>query len=133
MGLLWGFLLMPLGVAAGINDYQCIVIGEAFLSGNGTIGPYPKPVYVNQKFALDRASGVITGGPFFSSNLETGIRSILDPGGREWSYKAFSTHPLTPSGNRNVDYIVVEEFEKGRTKPFVALVGGSTIVHGLCE
>jgi hypothetical protein len=124
-------LAISLTASAGEQDYQCVVTGEAFLGSNGTIGSGNRPVYVSQRFAIDRRSGAITGGPM-ASNAETGVRFVLDPGGPGWSYKLVSTYKPGPDGHRAADYIVVNEFEKGEVKPFVGLTG-SMVIHGTCE
>ena len=45
---------------AGATGYQCVVVDERHLEDNGTLVPYPKPIEIRKRFAVNRNTGALT-------------------------------------------------------------------------
>lgn len=125
------FLFFCPFVFSASSSYVCTVAGVYSLSTNGILADSGKSPYLDAKFNVDRASGVVLGDV---GNSTYPIKQVLDPGGPEQSYKVIWMSPLvkgTETG-RNVGFLEVNEYSEHRSKPFV-LNDGMFIMAGTCE
>ena len=125
------FLCFSPFVFSASSSYVCRVTGVYSLSTDGILADSRKSPYLDAKFNVDRASGVVLGDV---GNSTYPIKQVLDPGGPEQSYKVIWMSPLvkgTETG-RNVGFLEVNEYSEHRSKPFV-LNDGMFIMAGTCE
>jgi len=125
------FLCFSPFVFSASSSYVCTVAGVYSLSTDGVLADSGKSPYLDAKFNVDRASGVVLGDV---GNSTYPIKQVLDPGGPEQSYKVIWMSPSvkgTETG-RNVGFLEVNEYSEQRSKPFV-LNDGMFIMAGTCE
>ena len=95
------------------TDYQCVITEELHFEAGGTLKRFPKPINIGERFAVDRDTGRVTGGPFMRSSITS--TTVVHPGARATAFKAIYTQL------DDVEVLQVEEFAPGNDKPFVAL------------
>jgi hypothetical protein len=83
---------------------------------------------VGEKFAVDRVTGRIIGGPLDNSRMNI---EVIDKGSGEMSLQAFSRSTV----RTHTTYIEIQEFLSGPEKPFV---GTTTLYYpgvysGICK
>jgi hypothetical protein len=109
-------------------SYMCEIKSVFTVSESGSLIPYNgESALIGQKIAIDRQNGRIIGNRFANGNSDN--ITILDKGSHEQAFKLVSVwrFPFV-----HVDYIQVEEFAKGKKKPFVGISGGM-VYSGFCE
>lgn len=127
-----GFLcFVAASQVAGAGDayYECTVVTAAMVTEQGTLAPHwTNKSMVGVKFAVDRITGRIIGGPLDNANLRT---EVIDKGSREMSFQVLSRSMQ----RTHVTHIEIHEFASRVEKPFV---GTTTLYHpgvysGLCK
>jgi len=117
---------------AGPSDYQCVVNQELVPSyvieglgpGSGRLERARKPVFVGERFAVDRKTGRVVG-----SLLDTSGASeikVLDEGSDANAFKSIAI------GNRKIKLLVIRENTSHQEKEFYG-VFHPTIIAGLCR
>ncbi len=114
-------------VNAGEFAFQCTVKHTYELSKDGqlVVSKFNNTIYLNEKFAVDRQTGVVVGEriPMFVNR----IHQILWGGGNGNSFKLIYT-----SKDRNfAGYLEIFDWSEGREKPFV-LKDSATVLTGTC-
>lgn len=111
---------------AGLRDYQCQIYDESLVNDTGRLYRHPEPWYrfVGDRFAVDRATGQVTGGPL--SGWPMTQITVHAVGSRSEAFKAVYV------SISNVMLLQIEEFHPGKQKPFMA-VGLLEAFSGLCE
>jgi hypothetical protein len=123
--------LFTVPAIAGPNSYECEILDELWLEDNGEWSSN-YTLYKNQKFHVERKTGVILGAGLGNSSSE--IKQVIDPGDQFQSYKLISIDYQTAKSEtgRNVTYLTVKEFVPGPKKPFIA-VTSLLVLNGTCS
>jgi hypothetical protein len=119
-----GILASASAVCHGADlDYQCVITQELHLEAGGSLKRFAKPINIGERFAVDRDTGRVTGGPFMRSAITR--TTLVHRGGNATAFKAIYTQL------GDVEVLQVEEFAPGKDKPFVA-VTLLTVLAGVC-
>jgi hypothetical protein len=133
MDRIWTTLLMVIIAAASIaeeNLYICDASTTLELSEAGTLenSDFAKAISMHQaRFAVDRKSGIVAGGPFATVDAKDG--RILSSGSDKEALKIvwLAEGPFT-----HLKYLWVRSYANGPKKPFLG-VTGNVIITGTCE
>ena len=118
----------PFNVQAAPAVYQCQVMSDAYIRESGTLDVQRDSPRVGQKFVVTKKTGEVIG-------------DIMDPlknpkvvslGGEKNSYKVVWEQKSQDKKSAFVDYLNIDEFVKGKSKPF-GFFSGSLLMTGLCE
>lgn len=109
---------------AAPEDYQCVISEELTLRGDGSLSRYAKPLNIGERFAVNRSTGEVVGGPFIRASITK--TTLIDSGS---SANAFKAVYITLS---DAEILQIEEFAEGKEKPFVA-VTLLTVLSGVCK
>jgi hypothetical protein len=116
---------------AGTKGYMCTVATELHLNDDGSLTPYPRPLALGKRFAVDRSTGnLIESAPSLWSIPGEKV-SVLSHGNRSNSFKATYTSPAAEQGVFH-SLLMVEEYTDGVSKPFLLSSEGS-VYAGVCE
>ena len=117
--------------SAAALSYECLILDEKIVEDNGSLQTDHK-FYKGNKFNVDKASGVVLGGGLGNSSYPTKI--VLDPGGKEQSYKLiYLSREITgTNGGRNAVYLTIQEYSESMDKPFVVITGLG-VLSGVCN
>jgi hypothetical protein len=117
---------------ADAYSYSCEINGEYTFGSDGKLVPAKQKIYLDQKFNVERKSGVVLGGGVGNSSYPT--KTVIDIGGKEQAYKLIwiSKEVVGTNGGRNAVYLSVEEYNEGDIKPFSMIVG-SEVLSGVCQ
>lgn len=124
-----GLFVLSGRCAAGDSHYECTVVSALRLTEQGTLLPHwTITSMVGTKFAVDRVTGRVSGGPLENVNLQI---EVVDRGTREMSFQAFSRSMQ----RTHTSLIQIQEFVPGIEKPFV---GTTTLYYpgvysGMCR
>lgn len=113
---------------SGENSYQCIVLNDAFVEGDGKISIKPKSLNIGKKFAIDRKTGVLIGDVFFTF----GEPKVIARGSKDNSFKVIWMKESGGKDGMFLDYLSIDEYISGTKKPF-SYFTGSQLSTGLCE
>lgn len=117
-------------VEARPDRFKCTIGEHAFLSDTGGLRRLSESSIVGERFAIDRRSGNIDGGPF--DTVSNGmVPKIIEPGTSEQSFKLLMTSNVAVA-HTSVHYLEVREAQSGPRKLFVG-TRGTEIVNGVCE
>ena len=122
-------LLIPALCGAADLEYKCVVKGEMFLQDNGYLKPHARPVDIGKQFAVDRVSGKVVSAPL--RNLTAAEIRVLNRGDKDHAFELLSVS--SPTGKANADLLVIHEFVKNKSKPFVAVTSIGEVYSGICE
>ena len=59
-------------------DYQCVITEELHLEAGGALKRFAKPINIGERFAVDRDTGRVTGGPFMCPKWYSTLRTLPD-------------------------------------------------------
>ena len=121
-------VVAPLQAYADPHFYQCQVMSDAYIKADGSLDVLRDSPRVGEKFTVIKGAGVIIGDVMDALNNPKVIPSI---GGKN-SYKVIWEQKAEGSGGVFVDYLNIDEFVKGKKKPF-GFFSGSLLLTGLCE
>ena len=121
-------IVTPLRVYADTHYYQCQVMSDAYIQGNGTLEVLPDSPRIGEKFTVIKGTGVIIGDVMDVLNNP----KVLASGDGKNSYKVIWEQKSAGKNGVFVDYLSIDEFVKGKTKPF-GFFSGSLLLTGLCE
>jgi hypothetical protein len=121
----------PIHAIAGTTGYNCVVLQELHLDENGLLKPYPNPLELGKKFSVSRTTGALVeqNASFWSPR---DAKIFLHAVGN--SENSFIVGYVAPSGGggAHVTQLRIEEFTKGKVKPFM-LTSGASVYSGTCE
>jgi len=113
---------------AGELSYKCAVRTELSLGDSGALSPYPRPQHVGASFEVDRVRGTIVGAPM--RNLTAQVQ-VLQRGDAARTFELLAV--ASPTEKATTDLLVVHEFVKGKSKPFLAMTSIGVVYAGVCE
>jgi hypothetical protein len=123
------FSFLSLESHSGIYEYKCQIKQVNEVSKNGNTVPHTGMYkqLVGKYFSINRSTGEMEGLPFTSRSFPH--IDVIDKGGNGDAYKSI----LKSRGPHVwVKYMRVEEYEKGKLKPFMG-IDGNNIYSGICE
>ena len=121
-------IALPFQAHADPNFYQCQVMSDAYIKGNGTLEVLPNSPRIGEKFTVIKRTGVIIGDVMDVLNNP----KVLASGDGKNSYKVIWEQKAAGKSGAFVDYLSIDEFVKGKTKPF-GFFSGSLLLSGICE
>jgi len=121
-------IVAPLSAYADPHYYQCQVMSDAYIKGNGTLEVLPNSPRIGEKFTVIKGTGVIIGDVMDVLNNP----KVLASGDEKNSYKVIWEQKAAGKSGAFVDYLSIDEFVKGKPKPF-GFFSGSLLLTGLCE
>ena len=110
--------------------YVCEALSVMELGDDGALGhsDFAKAIAMHQsRFAVDRKTGVVAGGPF--ATVDAKDVQILSPGTDQEAMKILW---LTEAPYQHFKYLWVRSYADGPKKPFLG-VTGNVVVTGTCE
>lgn len=113
---------------AGENNYHCYIQSELSTTDNGILENRKKPLYIGNRFHVNKLSGLISGEPF--SNLTAGKIEIVTQAGEGRNFEVLSSS--SPNGRVLTDLIVIQSWNKSSKKPFTA-ISSSSVYSGICN
>jgi hypothetical protein len=123
-------LVLAAACLAEENLYVCDASTIMELSEGGTLehSDFAKAIAMHQaRFAVDRNSGIVAGGPFATVDAKDG--RILSSGNDK---EAFKIVWLTEGPFTHLKYLWVRSYAEGPKKPFLG-VTGHVVITGTCE
>lgn len=128
--LILSTLYLSSPACADAAGYNCKILEINKLGADGKFsqenGIYAQ--LIGKSFTVDRETGKTVGSPF--SNDSYREVKVLDKGSSESSYKHIV---ISHEPNIWVQYLYVQEFEKGLDKPFWGTDDGNKIFSGICN
>lgn len=121
-------VVAPLQAYADPHFYQCQVMSDAYIKADGSLDVLRDSPRVGEKFTVIKGTGEVIGDVMDALNNPKVFPSI---GGKN-SYKVIWEQKAEGSGGAFVDYLNIDEFVKGKKKPF-GFFSGSLLLTGLCE
>ena len=121
-------LATPLQVHADTNIYQCEVMSDAYIKGDGSLEILQDNSRIGQKFTVMKKTGEVFG------DVMDALKNpkVISFGGEKNSYKVLWIQKAVSKTGAFVDYLNIDEFVKGEKKPF-GFFSGSLLLTGLCE
>ena len=110
------------------NYYVCQVSSDAHIKNNGVLDLLPNSPRIGQKFSVDKNTGQIIGDIFDALNTP----KVIAHGSDQNAYKVLWIQKAAGKDGAFVDYLSIEEFVKGKKKPFGFFSGG-LLITGFCE
>lgn len=123
-------LLLASVCQAEENLYVCDALSVLELTDSGELEPsnFAKAIAMHQsRFAVDRKTGVVAGGPFATLDATDG--RILSSGTEQEALKIVW---LSNAPYNHLKYLWVRSYAEGPKKPFLG-VSGNMVVTGTCE
>ena len=117
-------------VEARPDRFKCTIGEHAFLSDSGGLRRLSESSIVGERFAIDRRSGAVDGGPFDTASNGM-VPKIIEPGTAEQTFKLLMTSNVALA-HTSVHYLEIREAQTGPRKLFVG-TRGTEIVNGVCE
>jgi hypothetical protein len=111
---------------AASNDYECAITNAVQPNINGELYEMGDSSVIGKEFTVDRATGIMVG---TLKNNQVNAPVIVDIGSTENSFKAVTT--MRGSRTSNVHVLTIQEWIKGKKKPFVYL-HDATVFYGAC-
>ena len=121
-------VVVPLQAYADPHFYQCQVMSDAYIKADGSLDVLRDSPRVGEKFTVIKGTGEVIGDVMDALNNPKVIPSI----GGKYSYKVIWEQKAEGNGGAFVDYLNIDEFVKGKKKPF-GFFSGSLLLTGLCE
>ncbi len=127
-------LIVLAGFIAAVNAeesyYVCEALNVSELNDAGSLENtnYAKAVHMHEpKFAVDRATGIASGGPFGTWDAKN--TEVLSKGTDK---EAFKVLWLSNAPYPHIKYVMVKSYVKGEKKPFLGITG-NIVITGMCE
>lgn len=121
-------LVTPLRAYADPRFYQCQVISDAYIKSSGALDVLRDSPRVGAKFTVIKGTGEVIGDVMDALNNPKVLASVNGKG----SYKVLWEKNAAGNNGAFVDYLNIDEFVKGKKKPFGFFSGG-LLLTGLCE
>lgn len=129
-----GFLILTISTLSSASDknYKCEILQGLTQTTEGKLKNSAftdTVVKLNKDFTVNRQTGKINGiGSSLSNQNSFGEPKVLDKGSIEQAFKVITIY----QPNITVDYLEIQEFADGDTKPFIFLSTGQ-IYSGTCH
>jgi hypothetical protein len=120
--------VVPSGVYAASNIYQCQIMSDAHIRYGGALEVMRDSPRIGQKFTVIKNNGRVIGDVM--DDLKNPKVAAL--GSEKNSYKVIWEEKAEDKNGAFVDYLSIDESAKGRKKPF-GFFSGSLLLTGLCE
>ena len=121
-------VVAPLQAYADPHFYQCQVMSDAYIKADGSLDVLRDSPRAGEKFTVIKGTGEVIGDVMDALNNPKVFPSI----GGKYSYKVIWEQKAEGNGGAFVDYLNIDEFVKGKKKPF-GFFSGSLLLTGLCE
>ncbi len=118
----------PLQAYADSHFYQCQVMSDAYIKADGSLDVLRDSPRVGEKFTVIKGTGEVIGDVMDALNNP----KVLASGNGKGSYKVLWEQNAAGNNGAFVDYLNIDEFVKGKKKPFGFFSGG-LLLTGLCE
>jgi hypothetical protein len=121
-------LTSPLQVLADSKIYQCEVISDAHIQNDGSLEILQNNSRIGQKFTVMKKTGEVFG------DVMDALKNpkMLASGSEKNSFKVLWVQKAASKSGVFVDYLNIDEFIKGKQKPF-GFFSGSLLLTGICE
>ena len=123
-----GVLLLA-GNSYASNNFKCIVKDSFTLENNGMLSKKTNAAKnkINKEFTVNRQTGQMTGGGFINT-MSGQMPIVYNHMPSENGFKAITIY----KPNYTVDYLQINEYVKGKEKPFFYKGAWGGMVSGLC-
>jgi hypothetical protein len=118
----------PLQAYADPHYYQCQVMGDAYIQSSGSLEVLHDSSRIDAKFTVIKSTGVVIGDVMDVLNGP----KVIALGDEKNSYKVIWEQKAAGKNGAFVDYLNVDEFVKGKKKPFGFFSGG-LLLTGICK
>ncbi len=116
---------------SAVNSYQCVISEQLSINDDGTLTRPRRAYLIDQRFAVDRNTGQLVGPEGDLWQLADHKITVLARGNAENSFTMISIGPAAQNGV-HATMLMIDEFTKGKSKPFRVLSGGQ-VISGVCE
>ena len=121
-------LTSPLQVFADSKIYQCEVMSDAHIKNDGSLEILQNNARIGQKFTVMKKAGEVFGDVMDAQKNP----KVLASGSEKNSFKVLWVQKAASKSGVFVDYLNIDEFVKGKQKPF-GFFSGSLLLTGICE
>jgi hypothetical protein len=110
------------------NAYVCEVVSDSYIKSDGTLDLIKESSRIGQKFTVVKKTGEVVG------DIMDSLKNprVVALGGDKNAYKVIWVQKAASKNGAFVDYLSIDEFAKGKTKPF-GFFSGSQLLTGFCE
>jgi hypothetical protein len=110
------------------NSYVCEVVSDSYIKSDGTLDLIKESSRIGQKFTVVKKTGEVVG------DIMDSLKNpkVVALGGDKNAYKVIWVQKAASKNGAFVDYLSIDEFVKGKTKPF-GFFSGSQLLTGFCE
>jgi hypothetical protein len=113
---------------ASQNAYVCEVVSDSYIKADGTLDLIKESSRIGQKFTVVKKTGEVVGD--IMDSLKNPKVAAL--GSDKNAYKVIWVQKAASKNGAFVDYLSIDEFAKGKIKPF-GFFSGSQLLTGFCE
>jgi uncharacterized Fe-S center protein len=113
---------------ASQNAYVCEVVSDSYIKADGTLDLIKESSRIGQKFTVVKKTGEVVGDTM--DTLKNPKVAAL--GSEKNAYKVIWVQKAASKNGAFVDYLSIDEFAKGKMKPF-GFFSGSQLLTGFCE
>lgn len=113
---------------ASQNAYVCEVVSDSYTKADGTLDLIKESSRIGQKFTVVKKTGEVIGD--IMDSLKNPKVAAL--GSDKNAYKVIWVQKAASKNGAFVDYLSIDEFAKGKMKPF-GFFSGSQLLTGFCE
>lgn len=110
------------------NAYVCEVVSDSYIKADGTLDLIKESSRIGQKFTVVKKTGEVIGD--IMDSLKNPKVAAL--GSDKNAYKVIWVQKAASKNGAFVDYLSIDEFAKGKMKPF-GFFSGSQLLTGFCE
>jgi hypothetical protein len=118
----------PLQAHAAPNTYVCQVVSDSYIKADGALDLVKESPRIGQKFTVVKKTGEVIGD--IMDSLKNPKVAAL--GSEKNAYKVIWVQKAASKNGAFVDYLSIDEFAKGKMKPF-GFFSGSQLLTGFCE
>lgn len=113
---------------ASQNAYVCEVVSDSYIKADGTLDLIKESSRIGQKFTVVKKTGEVIG------DIMDALRNpkVAALGSEKNAYKVIWVQKAASKNGAFVDYLSIDEFAKGKMKPF-GFFSGSQLLTGFCE
>lgn len=108
--------------------YVCQVSSDAHIKNSGALDLLRNSPRIGEKFSVNKNTGAVVGDIFDALNNP----QVIARGSDQNSFKVLWIQKSAGKNGAFVDYLSIEEFAKGKKKPFGFFSGG-LLITGTCE
>jgi len=118
----------PLQSYAAPNPYVCEVVSDSHIKADGALDLVRESPRIGQKFTVVKKTGEVIG------DIMDALKNprVAALGSEKNAYKVIWVQKAASKNGAFVDYLSIDEFAKGKMKPF-GFFSGSQLLTGFCE